>query len=77
MNSNNCCWKFEEKFATKHTKIVGKPVLSLDLNMHDTYKSAKEAFVSNMSGSSVGHINLLSLAALVCYGSLFSILSNA
>jgi len=31
----------------------------------ENYKSAKEAFVSNMTGSSVGHINLLSLAALV------------
>jgi phosphatidylinositol glycan class W len=33
--------------------------------MHENYKSAKEAFVSNMTGSSVGHLNLLSLAALV------------
>src|SRR6266508_4742743 len=32
----------------------------------ESYKSVKEAIVSNMTGSSVWHINLLSLAALVC-----------
>lgn len=31
----------------------------------DNYKHEKEAFVSGMTGSSVGHINLVSLAALV------------
>ncbi len=31
----------------------------------ENYRSVKVAFVSDMSGSSVGHINLLSLAALV------------
>lgn len=30
------------------------------------YKTSKEAFVSGMTGSSIGHINMLSLAALVC-----------
>lgn len=37
----------------------------------DDYKTQKEAFVSGMTGSTVGHINLLSCAALVrrppCY----------
>lgn len=35
------------------------------MSSHDDYKSSKEAFVSGMTGSSVTHINLISLAALV------------
>lgn len=33
--------------------------------MGEDYKTSKEAFVSGMTGSSVGHINLISLVALV------------
>ncbi|KAI9068191.1 hypothetical protein FKP32DRAFT_1562231 [Trametes sanguinea] len=33
--------------------------------MNDDYKASKEAFVSGMTGSSIGHINMVSLAALV------------
>lgn len=33
--------------------------------MGNDYKSAKEAFVADMTGSSIGHINLISLVALV------------
>ncbi|KAL7284819.1 hypothetical protein ACG7TL_002129 [Trametes sanguinea] len=33
--------------------------------MNDDYKASKEAFVSGMTGSSIGHINKVSLAALV------------
>jgi len=33
--------------------------------MSDGYKEAKEAFVSGMTGSSIKHVNVLSLAALV------------
>jgi hypothetical protein len=33
--------------------------------MDQDYKHAKEAFVSDMTGSSIGHINALSLVALV------------
>ncbi|KAI0672091.1 GWT1-domain-containing protein [Trametes maxima] len=32
--------------------------------MSDDYKASKEAFVSGMTGSSIGHINLVSLASL-------------
>lgn len=32
------------------------------------YKTSKEAFVSGMTGSSVGHVNMVSLAALVYVG---------
>ena len=31
----------------------------------DNYKASKEAFVSGMTGSSIGHINMLSFASLV------------
>ena len=31
------------------------------------YKASKEAFVSGTTGSSVGHVNMVSLAALVCF----------
>jgi phosphatidylinositol glycan class W len=31
----------------------------------DDYKSSKEAFVSGMTGSSVSHINMISMVALV------------
>ncbi|KDQ32594.1 hypothetical protein PLEOSDRAFT_1073093 [Pleurotus ostreatus PC15] len=34
----------------------------------DNYKTSKEAFVSNMTGSSIGHINLVSSAALASIG---------
>lgn len=37
--------------------------------MDDNYKASKEAFVSGMTGSSIGHINMVSLAALVSNGS--------
>lgn len=33
--------------------------------MGDNYKDAKEAFVSDMTGSTISHINLISLVALV------------
>lgn len=33
--------------------------------MNDDYKASKEAFVSGMTGSTIGHINLISLASLV------------
>ena len=33
--------------------------------MNDDYKASKEAFVTGMTGSSIGHINLVSLASLV------------
>lgn len=33
--------------------------------MSDDYKTSKEAFVSGMTGSSIGHINMVSLASLV------------
>ncbi|KAI0372573.1 hypothetical protein BV20DRAFT_1034621 [Pilatotrama ljubarskyi] len=33
--------------------------------MHDDYKASKEAFVSGMTGSSIGHINMVSLSALI------------
>ncbi|KAL1948259.1 hypothetical protein VTO73DRAFT_12334 [Trametes versicolor] len=33
--------------------------------MDDNYKASKEAFVSGMTGSSIGHINMVSLAALI------------
>ena len=38
------------------------PVASCEM---DDYKHEKEVFVSGMTGSSVGHINLISVAALV------------
>ena len=34
--------------------------------MNDDYKSSKEAFVSGMTGSTIGHINMVSLVSLVC-----------
>lgn len=34
-------------------------------NMGDVYKQAKEDFVSGMTGSSIIHVNLISLVALV------------
>jgi hypothetical protein len=34
--------------------------------MDDDYRREKEAFVSDTSGSSIGHINAISLTALVC-----------
>lgn len=37
--------------------------------MDDNYKASKEAFVAGMTGSSIGHINMISLAALVSNGS--------
>ncbi|KAH9848063.1 GWT1-domain-containing protein [Lenzites betulinus] len=33
--------------------------------MSDDYKTSKEAFVSGMTGSSIGHINMVSLASLI------------
>jgi hypothetical protein len=39
--------------------------LAVSTIMQGNYMSAKEAFVSNMTGSSVGRLNLLSLVALV------------
>ena len=33
--------------------------------MDNDYKASKEAFVSGMTGSSVGHINMVSLSSLV------------
>ncbi|KAI0356839.1 GWT1-domain-containing protein [Trametes cingulata] len=33
--------------------------------MNDDYKASKEAFVSGMTGSSIGHINMVSLTALI------------
>lgn len=33
--------------------------------MTQSYKNEKEAFVSGLSGSSIGHVNLISLNALV------------
>ncbi|KAI0816924.1 GWT1-domain-containing protein [Trametes gibbosa] len=33
--------------------------------MNDDYKASKEAFVSGMTGSSIGHINMVSLASLM------------
>ncbi|KAI1795530.1 GWT1-domain-containing protein [Ganoderma leucocontextum] len=33
--------------------------------MNDDYKASKEAFVSGMTGSTIGHINLVSLASLL------------
>jgi phosphatidylinositol glycan class W len=33
--------------------------------MGDVYKQAKEDFVSGMTGSSITHVNLISLVALV------------
>ena len=41
--------------------------------MGDSYKSAKEAFVSDTKGSTIFHINVISFVALV---SVISILSN-
>lgn len=35
------------------------------------YKSSKEAFVSGMSGSSIGHVNMVSFVALVRILSLY------
>ncbi len=35
------------------------------LAMDDDYKASKEAFVSGMTGSSIGHINMVSFASLV------------
>ena len=31
----------------------------------EDYKASKEAFVSGMTGSSIGHVNMVSLVALV------------
>ena len=36
-----------------------------ECTMNDDYKASKEAFVSGMTGSSVGHINMVSLVSLV------------
>ena len=37
------------------------------------YKAEKEAFVSGGTGSSVGHVNMVSLAALVCVTCLLNV----
>ena len=37
----------------------------------DDYKHSKEAFVSGMTGSTVSHINVIALVALVCLHPLF------
>ena len=37
------------------------------LTVHkDDYKHSKEAFVAGMTGSTVYHVNMIALAALVC-----------
>ena len=48
------------------------------LTVHkDDYKHSKEAFVSGMTGSTVAHVNMIALVALVCQHSLVSLTTLA
>jgi hypothetical protein len=43
------------------------------LTVHkDDYKHSKEAFVAGMTGSTVTHVNMIALVALVCLHPLFT-----
>lgn len=52
--------------TSQNFKPVGRNFWVFDTDMGDNYKEAKEAFVTGMAGSTVLHINMISLVALVC-----------
>ncbi|KAJ3494214.1 hypothetical protein NLJ89_g10855 [Agrocybe chaxingu] len=56
---------FGNDVALRNRQLTTRPLPEQTFAMPDDYKAAKEAFVSGMTGSSITHINLISLVALI------------